>query len=103
MLLFTTGPTNFKIENANAITHTSPLSSYLEKDPVIVTEFYFPFYLWLLSFCYIIRTLIFFLREVLTFYIMKLSYLIYLIILYIEYSITFDLSSDFEFWKVTYD
>ena len=42
MSLLTTGPTNGKIENTNTLTHIALTLTYLEKEPVIVTDFSLP-------------------------------------------------------------
>ena len=52
-----------KINNTNASTHIVPTLAYLEKIKVSITDrsrVFLPFYLWLPSFCYSIRTLIIF-------------------------------------------
>ena len=42
MSLLNTGPTTGKIENTNTVTHIALTLTYLEKEPVIVTDFSLP-------------------------------------------------------------
>ena len=74
MPLFTTGSTPGKIENTNTITHIAPTLTYLEKEPVTVTDFSFPFT------CgyFLSATVLILLREVLLSYIMLLCLIRYL-------------------------